>query len=172
MLSASDPVIELNAQPLTRRAFAAYGEVIELDGARQIPINDGLTTRFHDLCNIDVSDDDGRILVNVFRSAPLPLPHRVRLMERHPLGSQAFIPMDDLPFLVLVATDVDPVTASDLMLFVTNGWQGVNFHKNTWHHFQIVLGKQRDFIVIDRGGEGDNMEETVIDGEVWIPASV
>jgi ureidoglycolate lyase len=165
-------VIELSAQPLTREAFATFGEVIELDGARQITINDGLTTRFHDLCKIDVSDDGGYAIVNVFRSAPLPLPHRVRVMERHPLGSQAFIPVDDLPFLVLVATDVNPVSASDLTLFVTNGRQGINIHKNTWHHFQIVLGKRRDFIVIDRGGGGDNLEEIAIEDEVWIPDSV
>ena len=161
--------VELLAQPLTKAAFAAFGEVIELEGARQISINHGLTTRFHDLFTIDT--DGGRPIVSLFRTAPLPLPHRVRVIERHPLGSQAFLPMDEIPFLVLVAAEVDPITASDLFLFITNGRQGINFHKNTWHHFQIVLGEPRDFVVVDRGGS-DNLEETRIEDEVWIPASV
>ena len=164
-------MVELRARPLSKSAFAEYGEVIELEGAREISINAGLTTRFHDLFNIDVNDDGGRPVVNVFRTAPLPLPYRVRGMERHPLGSQAFIPLDDMPFLVLVANDMQPITAADLSLFTTNGKQGVNFFKNTWHHFQIVLVAQRDFIVIDRGGGGDNLEETAVEDEVWIPAS-
>ena len=163
-------MLELSARPLNKTAFAEFGEVIELADAQQIQINDGLTTRFHDLFTIDVNDAGGRPIVSLFRSAPLPLPHRVRVMERHPHGSQAFLPLDQLPFLVLVAADVTPVTAADLSLFITNGQQGVNLYKNTWHHFQIVLDEQRDFIVVDRGGAGDNLQETRIEDEVWIPA--
>ena len=166
----------LTARPLTAVAFAAFGEVIEPENAGRISINDGLTTRFHDLFTIDVNDNGGRPVVSLFRTAPLPLPHRVRVMERHPRGSQAFMPTDEIPFLVLVGGDVggdvDSIDAADLSLFITNGRQGVNFYKNTWHHFQIVLEKQRDFIVIDRAGPGDNLEETKINDEVWIPESV
>lgn len=164
-------MIELVARPLTRAAFAAFGEVIELRDAQQISVNDGLTTRFHDLFTIDVNDAGGRPVVSLFRTAPLPLPHRVRVMERHPRGSQAFMPMDEAPFLVLVAADADPIGAADLSLFLTNGRQGVNFYKSTWHHFQMVLEAQRDFIVIDRGGD-DNLELRRLREEVWIPASV
>ncbi len=163
-------MLELSARPLNKATFAEFGEVIELADAQQIQINDGLTTRFHDLFTIDVNDVGGKPIVSLFRSAPLPLPHRVRVMERHPHGSQAFLPLDQLPFLILVAADVTPVTATDLSLFITNGQQGVNFYKNTWHHFQIVLDEQRDFIVVDRGGAGDNLQETRIEDEVWIPA--
>lgn len=163
-------MIELTARPLTAAAFAAFGEVIEPENAGRISINDGLTTSFHDLFTIDVNDNGGRPIVSLFRTAPLPLPHRVRVMERHPLGSQAFMPMDEIPFLVLVAADVGPIGAADLSMFITNGRQGVNFYKNTWHHFQMVLKEQRDFVVIERGGAGDNLEETRIDDEVWIPA--
>ena len=177
-------MLELTARPLTAAAFAAFGEVIEPENAARISINDGLTTRFHDLFTIDVNDNGGRPVVSLFRTAPLPLPHRVRVMERHPRGSQAFMPTDEIPFLVLVAADVGRdvggdasgdfglIGAADLSLFITNGRQGVNFYKNTWHHFQIVLKKQRDFIVLDRAGPGDNLEETKINDEVWIPASV
>lgn len=170
--------IELSARPLSAEAFADFGQVIDLaapQGAPEMRINDGLTTRFHDLFSIDTAADGGRPVASIFRSEPLPLPHRVRAMERHPLGSQAFIPLDDLPFLVLVAAAADAapaatLAAAQLQLFITDGRQGVNLHKNTWHHFQIVLGKRRDFLVIDRGGAGANLEEARVDGEVWIPA--
>ena len=156
--------------PLSAHAFAPFGEVIEIDKARRIQINDGLTTRFHDLLSIDIAGPDGRPVVSVFRSKPLPLPHRIQKLERHPLGSQAFLPMDDNPFLVLVAavgnTGAIPVAA--LRLFITNGRQGLNLHRNTWHHFQIVLHRQSDFVVIDRDGAGHNLEEAALDGEAWI----
>ena len=76
--------------------------------------------------------------------------------------------MDHDPFLILVASPCDHPTADDLRLFITDGKQGINFHKNTWHHFQIVLGRQRDFIVVDRGGEGLNLEEVRIEEVVVI----
>lgn len=153
---------QLIATPLTAEKFAPYGDVIALENSEQLSINQGLTTRFHDLFNVDVAAQNGRVLVNVFRTKPLPLPHTVKIMERHPLGSQAFLPMDTVPFLVLVATPKEEIDAADLTLFITTGNQGINFHKNTWHHFQIVTAKQRDFIVIDRGGDGDNLQQTSI----------
>ena len=160
--------MELQPVPLTRQKFEEYGEVIEIENARQIPINQGLTTRFHDLCNIDTTDQGGRAMVSVFRTSPLALPHQVRIMERHPLGSQGFIPTGEVPFYVLVGRDNNPLTAENLTLFVTNGRQGVNIKKNTWHHFQIVLNRTQDFIVIDRGGGGENLEEIEVHGEVWL----
>ncbi len=156
--------------PLTAENFSPFGEVIELESARQILINQGLTTRFHDLLSIDVKDQQGHAIVNVFRTSPLPLPHRVITMERHPLGSQAFLPMASHPFLILVALPGDTITAGDLKLFRTNGKQGINFFKNTWHHFQIVLGHTQDFLVIDRGGAGNNLQELDIEEIVWIAA--
>ncbi len=167
--------MELSAQPLSKADFAPFGEVIETrgQGAKRIAINDGLTTRFHDLFTIDMADG-GRPIVSLFRTAPVPLPHRVRALERHPLGSQAFIPLDDLPFLVLVAAPTasvgDPIAPADLRLFRTNGRQGVNLHRNTWHHFHIVLERQRDFLIVDHGhGNRDNLQEARVQGEAWIP---
>jgi len=160
--------MNLEARPLNAELFERYGEVVDLDDARQFPINNGLTTRFHDLLTIDADSENGHPIVNVFRTSPLPLPHRVKIMERHPLGSQAFIPMEDTPFLVLVAAPGDKPGADDLELFVTNGKQGINLFKNTWHHFQIVLDHTQDFLVIDRGGSGDNLEEIELSGEAWI----
>ena len=95
----------LTPVPITREAFAPFGDLIELDDAEQMSINQGLTTRFHDLFPIDCDREEGRAIVNVFRTNPLPLPHRITIMERHPLGSQAFIPLDGEPFLPLEMTD-------------------------------------------------------------------
>ncbi|MEM7207649.1 MAG: ureidoglycolate lyase [Pseudomonadota bacterium] len=155
-------------QKLTEEGFAPFGEVIDLRTAKQIPINYGLTTRFDNLCTVDTANERGRTLVNVFRTDPIPLPHTVTIMERHPLGSQAFIPMSQNPFLVLVAPPSDTVSAKDLRLFITNGQQGINFHKNTWHHYQLVLNEQMDFIVVDRGGDGNNLQEIEVEGDAVI----
>ena len=93
----------LPVEPLTRAAFAPFGDVIETAGARHYPINEGTTERFHDLARVDVAAEGGRPLINIFRTLPAPLPIRLRMMERHPLGSQAFVPLDGADFLVVVA---------------------------------------------------------------------
>lgn len=162
----------LQPEPLTAERFAPFGQVIELDKAYHYPINEGLTTRYHDLVQADTSDEGGRTIVNVFRTNPIPLPHKIIKMERHPLGSQAFLPTHNRPFLVLVAPHSEEVRVEDLQLFITNGQQGINLFKNTWHHFQLVLGEQSDFIVIDRGGTGNNLQEVNVIGDAVIPEDV
>lgn len=159
----------LRPVPLTRNDFSAFGEVIELADARHLSINQGLTTRYHDLCTIDCDAEGGHPSVNVFRTDPLALPYRVEIMERHPVGSQAFLPLDRDPFLVLVAPQGETVSAEELVLYRTNGLQGVNFFRNTWHHFQIVTGRRRDFIVVDRAGPGANLEQRSVLGNALIP---
>jgi len=93
----------MKIQKLTRDAFAAFGDVITKEGAHHYPINDGTTGRFHDLAQIDVADGHGKPLVNLMQGQPRQLPLKVTTMERHPLGSQAFIPLSQNPYLVLVA---------------------------------------------------------------------
>lgn len=163
--------MQLKPIPLSAQGFEQFGQVIELENAEQISINHGLTTRFHDLLHIDTNDQDGRPIVSLFRTAPIPLPHKVTMMERHPLGSQGFIPMGAQPFLVLVGKEIgqqNNLQFDDLALFITNGRQGINLNKNIWHHFQIVLDSTQDFIVIDRAGAGTNLEEIAVAGEIWI----
>ncbi|WP_175940643.1 ureidoglycolate lyase [Caballeronia sp. BCC1704] len=157
----------LAIEPLTRAAFEPFGDVIELDGAKQIPINLGTTIRFHDLCKVDVTDEGGRTLVNLFRGQPRVLPFEVKMMERHPLGSQAFIPLDERPYLVVVAPAGD-LDESQIRAFVTRGWQGVNYAKGVWHHPLIALDKVSDFIVVDRGGEGLNLNEQDLRESLWL----
>lgn len=149
----------LSPQSLTRAAFAPFGDVIQTDGAQHYAINGGTTTRFHDLAHIDTSHDGGRPLVSLFRGQPTPRPFRVRLMERHPLGSQAFVPLSPRPFLVLVAPPGEPPDPSSLTLFLTHGFQGVNYARGVWHHPLLALDIESDFLVIDRGGLGENCDE-------------
>ena len=158
---------ELLIEPLTRAAFAPFGDVIELEGARQIPINLGTTMRYHDLAHIDVAEGGGRPLLNVFRGEPRALPFEVRMLERHPLGSQAFVPLTDAPYLIVVAPNGELVPDS-MRAFVSRGWQGVNYAKGVWHHPLIALDRVSDFVVIDRGGEGHNCDEQTLPESVWL----
>jgi len=159
----------LRPEPLTAAAFAPFGDVIELAGAQQIPINAGTTVRFHDLAQVDVLTDGGRTLINLFRAQPREEPVQLSLMERHPLGSQAFVPLANAPYYVVVAED-DNGKPGELRAFVSNGWQGVNYAKNVWHHPLLALGAVRDFVVVDRGGAGVNLEEHPLDEAVCIAA--
>jgi ureidoglycolate lyase len=149
----------LTLELLTREAFAPFGDVIELDGARHFPINGGTTERFHDLARVDVgSDGGGRPLINVFRGQPRVQPVEISMMERHPLGSQAFLPLGGVKCLIVVAPagEFDP---AGLRAFHTRGWQGVNYARGVWHHPLIVLEREGDFIVVDRGGSEPNCDE-------------
>ncbi|GGB98831.1 ureidoglycolate lyase [Marinobacterium zhoushanense] len=158
----------LYPQPLTRENFAPFGEVIETSGSRHFAINGGTTERFHDLAHVDVSESGGRPLISIFRTQPVKRPLTVRLMERHPLASQAFIPLCRSPFLVLVAPAGDTLTAADLQLFQTNGHQGVNYRRNVWHHPVLALASNQEFLVVDRGGEGKNCDEYLLSEEIQI----
>lgn len=163
----SDVKTTLTIEPLTREAFAPFGDVIELQGARQIPINLGTTMRFHDLAKVDVTDEGGRTLVNLFRGQPRVLPFEVKMLERHPLGSQAFVPLNDKPYLVVVAPAGD-LDAARIRAFVSRGWQGVNYAKGVWHHPLIALGEVSDFVVVDRGGDGLNLNEQDLPEPLWL----
>ena len=143
---------------LTREAFAAFGDVITTEGAHHYPINDGTTERFHDLAQIDIADGHGKPLVSLLRGQPREFPFEARSLERHPLGSQAFIPLSKNPYLVFVAPRGE-FNPQALRAFLAHAGQGVNYAKGVWHHALVALFEVSDFIVIDRGGEGSNCEE-------------
>ena len=148
---------EIRPRLLDADAFAPFGEVIEAsDRARRLPINHGWTDRFDDLARIDVSDDDGRPCVSIFRSRPLN-PLVLKLFERHPLGSQAFVPLTPYPFLVAVAPP-GPFDPAAVQVFMAIG-KGVNYAKGVWRHFCLAQAGVSDFLVIDRAGPGENLEE-------------
>lgn len=152
----------LKVEPLTIEAFAPFGDLIELDHAAEIRlINGGTTTRFHDVATVDVGDGGGRPLINIFRGKPFALPVEIAMLERHPLGSQAFHPLSDRPYLVVVAPDEAGRPGSP-RAFLAKG-RGVNYAKGVWHHPLLALEDVSDFLVIDRGGAGNNLEEAVLD---------
>ncbi|MBO4121806.1 ureidoglycolate lyase [Cupriavidus gilardii] len=167
LLTDSQPLI---AQPLTADAFAPFGDVIESDGHAPIAINRGMCHRFHDLAEVDVSSNDGRPLINLFESQPYALPLALISFERHPLGSQAFIPLGEAPFLVVVAPPGDTIEPQAVRAFVTNGRQGVNYRKGVWHHSLIVTDKVARFVVVDRGGPENNCDELELAGgtTLWL----
>jgi ureidoglycolate lyase len=149
----------LTPVPLTAAAFAPFGDVIEAsDRAEQIPINYGYTTRFNDLARIDVAVDGGHAIVSLFRALPLE-PPLLKVFERHPVGSQAFMPLQDRPYLVAVAPRGPVFDPGQVTVFLAQPSQGVNYAKGVWHHFLLALDAQSDFLVIDRAGPGDNLDE-------------
>jgi ureidoglycolate lyase len=163
--------IHLRPALLTPAAFAAFGDVIETEGRAHRTINDGFAERYHDLSRIDAMEAGGRPLLNIFAAKPRRLPLSIGMIERHPLSSQHFVPLARLPFLVVVAAPGDSPRADDLRAFVTNGRQGVTYARGTWHHPLIALGEPCDFLVIDRGGPGENCDEIhFADGEIVVEA--
>lgn len=149
----------LQAEPLTCTAFAPFGDVIQTEGAQQFPINQGSTTRFHDLAAVQLHGEAPRALISIFRGRTFALPFEARMLERHPLGSQAFVPLDRRPYLVLVAPPGDAPRPEALRVFRAEGDQGVNYHAGTWHHPLLALEAESEFLVIDRGGPGHNCDE-------------
>ncbi|MBP6019680.1 MAG: ureidoglycolate lyase [Burkholderiaceae bacterium] len=150
--------ITLTPLPLTSEAFAPYGQVIEAsDAANHFSINEGNTERYHDLARIEPGPE-GHAIVSIFRGLPRTLPFEVTMMERHPLGSQAFIPMSGRPYLVVVAPAGDPPTVETLKVFYCRGDQGVNYDTGVWHHPLLALDAVSDFIIIDRSGPNPNCD--------------
>lgn len=145
-------------EPLTAESFAPFGQVIELDGAEHYPINNGMTERYHDLAEVELGGVRPRPLISIFRGKPYDLPLALRMVERHPLGSQAFYPLGDKPFLVIVAGDLSG-TPDMPRAFITRPGQGVNIAMNTWHGVLTPLEQAADFLVVDRGGDGNNLQE-------------
>lgn len=142
----------LPAEPLTAAAFAPYGEVLEATGDFRL-INAGLCRRHHDRAVMDFGD--GRAGISVFQAEPRALPYGFDLIERHPEGSQAFVPMTAAPFLVIVADGPGAVPRA----FLTDGAQGINLRRGTWHGVLTPLSAPGLFAVVDRIGPGANLEE-------------
>ena len=151
--------MKVEARPLTRSDFAAYGDVIETAGARHYPINEGTSERYHDLALVDVDRGGGRVLVNIFIGQPWPRPIAIRMVERHPLGTQCFMPLQEQDYLVVVAKGETAPAPDSVRAFLARGTQGVSYRRNVWHHPLLVLEADSRFLVIDRGGEGENLEE-------------
>ena len=150
---------QIRIQPLTAEAFAPFGEVIVCEGNDFFHINDAHTERYHALSIAEALD--ATIGISIFRNIKkTAVPCSIQMLERHPIGSQAFIPMQGQSFLVVVAPNLnaDQPDLDQIHAFISNGQQGVNYRAGTWHHPLLTLEASSDFAVIDRIGTGHNCD--------------
>ena len=146
----------LTPAPLTAEAFAPYGDLLDASGAPDKMINRGMCARHNDLARLDFAD--GRAGISIFDAQARHLPYLVDMVERHPEGSQAFLPLHEHPFLVIVAPDAGGVPGRPLA-FRTDGTQGINLRRGTWHGVLTPLAAPGLFAVVDRIGPTPNLQE-------------
>jgi ureidoglycolate lyase len=145
-------------EPLFRQAFFEFGDIIQASPEVQsFLINQGKTRRFHDLATIVATGEDARPIISIFRGQPYALPLTLKMLERHPEGSQAFMPLRPARFVAIVAPD-NHGTPGPVRAFLAGPGQGVNYFANVWHGVLTPLDEETDFLVVDRAGEGDNLE--------------
>ena len=155
----------LPIETLRANTFRPFGDVISVkESQRHFIINGGVAQRFHDLAHIDVATANGIPIISIFRSQPRQFPLCLHMLERHPLGSQAFFPLGSHPFLVVVATGAEQPDRTSIRCFLAEPGQGVNYARGVWHHPLIALGAESDFLVIDRAGADNdaNCDEYVL----------
>ena len=146
----------ITVEPLTAEAFAPFGDVIAFAGNDFFSINNGMADRYHALAEVVTGGADARAVISLVKSRQFSLPRQLDHMEYHPLGSQAFIPLDNTAFVVVVAEAGDAPDLSGVRAFITDGSQGINYHPGTWHHVLLTPFAGMNFICIDRDGEGNN----------------
>ena len=147
----------ITARPLTAHDFAAYGNVLDTDGEPDKIINQGYCGRWHDRADLDFGPD-GRAGISLFKAEPRSLPYKLDLLERHPEGSQAFLPMSQSEWLVIVASD-EGGQPGQIEAFIAAPGQGINLHRGTWHGVLTPLHAPGLFAVVDRIGDTPNLEE-------------
>ena len=153
---------QLDIEPLTATAFAPFGTVLDIGAAEKRLINGGTTERFHALAMADTETESGRTILSLFRGQPRAFPYAVDMMERHPLGSQAFFPVTPRMWIAVVAPDAGGRPGRP-RAFAVPGDVGVQYARNVWHHPLIAVGAPSDFLVMDREGGGANLEEVDYD---------
>jgi ureidoglycolate lyase len=152
----------LSVEPLTKGAFAPYGQVIDTQGVTPIAINRGTALKFPDLATVELLDGGtpgtDQAAISIYRAEPRTLPLPIDELERHPLGSQAFVPIQPTRYLVVVAGSADEPQPGDLRAFLATGQQGVNLKAGVWHHALAALEREGEFLVVDRRAPGGNLD--------------
>ncbi len=160
----------LTPGPLRADRFAPYGNIIATSDCATEPMNEARFTRYGGLATVDV-DPAGDIAIGIVQSrTPTSLPYAFDMVERHPRGSQAFVPLAGFPFVIVVGPPGESVEAEDLEAFISNGRQGIQYHRGTWHMPLIALEEGQQFLVIDRERQDDNCEERVFDEPLVLAA--
>lgn len=159
-MAESLTITEIKIEQLTRAGFADFGDVIETVNSNHFPINEGRVERYHDLATVQLGGDNSRALINIFEcNVASELPYQLPLVERHPLGSQAFMPLTPVKFVVVVGRAGELPDPQELRAFESNGKQGINYHRGVWHMPLIADEAGLRFLVVDRGGDGHNCDE-------------
>ena len=148
--------IIINPKPITKENFSKYGDVITTKDIKPLEINDGYAKRFDGIANLDTSIDGGETTICIFSALKRSFPMKIDMMEKHPLGSQAFIPMQETTFLVLVAPKGSKPNINEIESFIVPPHIGVNYNPGIWH-FPLISTKDMNFLVVDRKGSGDNL---------------
>ncbi len=161
---------KLKVEPLSRAAFAPFGEVIQMEGSDWYPINRGTTRRYHHLASVQLIGESARAGISLARGDGCTYPVTINMLERHPLGSQSWIPLNQASFIAVVAPNGsdDKPDESGLRAFLVQGDQGVNYYSGTWHHPLITLGHDGDFIVVDRVDGAPNCDEAPLTRSYFI----
>ena len=148
--------IIIKPKKITRKNFKKFGDVISTKKIKSININDGYAKRFNDLCRINTSSKKGSTIVSIFSAKKRKFPMNIKMMEKHSLGSQAFIPMEETTFLVFVAPKGKKPNIKKLKSFIIPEQIGINYRPGIWH-FPLISTKNMNFLVIDRKGTGNNL---------------
>jgi ureidoglycolate lyase len=148
--------ITINPKPITKENFSKFGDMITTDDIKPIEINEGYAKRFDGIANLDTSKDNGETIISIFSALKRSFPMKIDMMEKHPLGSQAFIPMKQTTFLALVAPEGNKPDLNKIEAFIVPPEIGVNYNPGTWH-FPLIATEDMNFLVVDRKGSGENL---------------
>jgi ureidoglycolate lyase len=160
-------VISLQPELLTAEAFAPYGDVVESSEQQVAAMNAESFERFDDMCSVEALD--GHVAISIARCRTITaLPHTIDMIERHPHGSQSFVPLTPCRMMVVVAPAGEPAAAKELRAFVSNGRQGINYHRGTWHMPLIAFDAGQEFLIIDRVGDSPNCDLHYLDEPVTL----
>jgi len=143
-------------KPITKENFSKFGDVITTENIKPLVINNGYAKRFDDIANINTSSENGETTISIFSALKRSFPMKIDMMEKHPLGTQAFIPMKETTFLTLVAPEGEKPDLEKIESFIVPKGIGVNYKTGIWH-FPLISTEDMDFLVVDRKGLGDNL---------------
>jgi ureidoglycolate lyase len=156
--------IIINPKPITKENFSKFGDMITTNDIKPLEINNGYAKRFDGIANVDTSKDNGETIISIFSALKRSFPMKIDMMEKHPLGSQAFVPMKETTFLVFVAPKDNKPDLNKIEAFIVPPGIGVNYNPGTWH-FPLISTENMNFLVIDRKGSGDNLVIENLDKE-------
>ena len=148
--------IIIKPKKITRKNFQKFGDLISVKKKKSININDGYAKRFDNLCRINTSSKKGKTIMSIFSAKKRKFPMNIKMMEKHPLGSQAFVPMNETTFLVFVAPKGKRPNTKKIESFIVPKQTGINYKPGIWH-FPLISSKNMNFLVIDRKGIGNNL---------------